>query len=101
MEKEDKMQHIPSPPLPGGFHLRDVRDVDGYVGEAVARIGVPRASGIFAALVDHGVDCVYRVERALPPETSLRVVLDDVLGERLERELRRRTKPPLAALAVA
>ena len=82
-------------------HLRDVRDLVAYVGDAVTRIGVPQASGIHAALVDHGIGCAYRVDRALPPETSLRAVLDDVLGDRLERELQRRTRPPLAALAVA
>jgi hypothetical protein len=100
MEKEDKMQHIPAPPA-RGLHLRDVRHLDEYVGEAVSRIGVQRGSDMFAALVDHGIGCAYRVERALPPESSLRAVLDDVVGERLERELRRRTNPPLAALAVA
>jgi hypothetical protein len=95
MEKEDNMQ--PTPLL----HLRDVRDVSAYVGDAAARIGVPPTSGMYEALVRHGVACARRVERALPPETSLRGVLDDVLREQLERELRRRTQPPLAALAVA
>ena len=94
MDKEENMQPTP-------LHLRDVRDLEAYVGDVVARIGVLRGSGFYEPLVRLGVGCAYRVERALPPESSLRPVLDDVLGERLECELRRRTKPALPALAVA
>ena len=81
--------------------LRDVRDVEGYVNRSLVAIGVSPASPVHAPLVAHGVRSIYRLERALPPEASLRAVLDEVLGERLAAALRRTGTPALAGPAAA
>ena len=81
--------------------LRDVRDLDGYVREALKEIGVRPSSGVHAALMQQGLDSAYRIERALPPETSLRAVLDAVLRERLISSLRRADTQSLPGQAVA
>ena len=75
--------------------LRDVRDLERYVSESLAAIGVEPTSRAHAPLLEHGLRSVYRVERALPPEVSLRAVLDEVLPGRLGAPLRRGT-PALA-----
>ncbi len=84
MEKEDKMQPTPVATLRS---LRDVRDLEGYVSESLAAIGVGPASRAHAPLLRHGVRSAYRVERALPPEVSLRAILDEVLPARLRAPL--------------
>jgi hypothetical protein len=81
--------------------LRDVRDLDSYVCEALKEIGVRPSSGVHAALLEQGLNCAYRLERALPPETSLQAVLDEVLRERLISSLRRAGMPSRTGLAVA
>ena len=97
MEKEDKMRHTPTTPPPAPTRsLRDVRDVEDYVSESLAAIGVGPASRAHAPLLQHGVRSAYRVERALPPETSLREVLDQVLPARLRAPLARSGTPALA-----
>jgi hypothetical protein len=68
--------------------LRDVRDVEHYVSESLAAIGVEPTSEAHRPLLEHGVRSAYRLERALPPETSLRAVLDEVLPLRLSAPLR-------------
>ena len=102
MEKEDKMQHSPITPTAGPRRsLRDVRDLEGYVSESLAAIGVGPASRAHGPLLQHGVRSAYRVERALPPEVSLRAVLDEVLPARLTAPLRRRGTPALAGPVAA
>ncbi len=81
--------------------LRDVRNLDGYVHDALKEIGVRPSSGVHAALMKQGLDSAYRLERALPPETSLRAVLDAVLRERLISSLRRADTLSLPGQAVA
>ena len=81
--------------------LRDVRDLEGYVSESLAAIGVGPTSRAHASLLQHGVRSAYRVERALPPETSLRAVLDQVLPARLTAPLRGIGTPALAGPAAA
>jgi hypothetical protein len=81
--------------------LRDVRDLDGYVREALKEIGVRPSSGVHAALMEQGLDSAYRIERALPPETSLLAVMDAVLRERLISSLRRADTPSLPGRAGA
>ena len=93
-----QFHHLPPPP---GKSLRDVRDLERYVGEALDRIGVRPASGARALLLEHGVRSAYRLERALPPETSLRAVLDEVLPPRLVAGLRHAVTADPAAAAVA
>jgi len=68
--------------------LRDVRDVEAYVSDRLAHLGVRPTSHMHTPLLAQGVRSAYRLERALPPETSLAAVLDDVLPARLLRELR-------------
>lgn len=81
--------------------LRDVRDLEGYVSESLAAIGVEPTSRAHGPLLQHGVRSAYRVERALPPEVSLREVLDQVLPARLSAPLYRIGTPALAGPAVA
>jgi hypothetical protein len=59
--------------------LRDVRDVEEYVSQSLAAIGVRPGSRAHAPLLEQGVRSIHRLERALPPETSLREVLDQVV----------------------
>ena len=101
MEKDDKMLHFPTTPVaPTLRSLRDVRDLDGYVSESLAALGVDPASRAHAPLVEHGVRSAYRVERALPPEVSLRAILDEVLPARLSAPLQRiRTQAVAAPVA--
>jgi hypothetical protein len=80
---------------------RDVRDLEGYVSESLAAMGVAPTSPAHRALVQHGVRSAYRVERALPPEVPLRAVLDEVLPVRLSAPLRRNGTPALAGPAAA
>ncbi len=89
------------PTAPPRRGLRDVRDVDSYVGQALDRIGVRPGSAARAMLLEHGVRSAYRLERALPPEASLRAVLDDVLPQRLLAGLRRAPASDVAERAVA
>ena len=91
----------PHPPAATMRSLRDVRDLDGYVSDSLASIGVQPTSRAHGALLEHGVRCAYRVERALPPETSLRDVLDQVLPARLRASLRAGSSRSLPAMAVA
>ena len=96
------MRHTTQFPTAGTVRsLRDVRDVEGYVSESLASIGVWPTSAVHAPLLAHGVRSIYRLERALPPETSLRAVLDEVLHERLAAGLRRAGTPALAEPAAA
>jgi len=98
MEKPVNLRGRIHPLHPGSpNHLRDVRDLDRYVSETLREIGVRPSSGVHAALLEHGLACAYRLERALPPETSLRRVLDAVLRERLISSLRQTGTPALAA----
>jgi len=100
MEKEVKMIPAPSPQLTRTVHtLRDVRDLERYVRESLAAIGVEPASPAHGPLLEHGMRAAYRVERALPPETSLRAVLDEVLPGRLGAPLRRVALPDRALAA--
>jgi hypothetical protein len=102
MEKTAKMRgNIHPLPPARPTTLRDVRDLDGYVCEALREIGVRPSSGAHAALLEQGLDSAYRLERALPPETSLRAVLDQVLRERLISSLRHAGTPALPRPAVA
>jgi hypothetical protein len=102
MEKEDKMRHTPTTrPETPVLSLRDVRDLEGYVSESLAAIGVEPTSRAHGPLLQHGVRSAYRVERALPPEVSLRAVLDEVLPVRLSAPLRRNRTPALAGPAAA
>ena len=97
MEKAVNMRANIHPLHPGRpNHVRDVRDLDRYVSETLREIGVLPSSGVHAALLEHGLECAYRLERALPPETSLRPVLDAVLRERLISRLRHAGTPALA-----
>jgi hypothetical protein len=102
MEKEDKMRQTPTTrPESAVRSLRDVRDLEGYVSESLAAIGVAPTSRAHGPLLQHGVRSAYRVERALPPEVSLRAVLDEVLPARLSAPLRRHGTPALAGPAAA
>ena len=88
-------------PAPAGKTLRDVRDLEGYVGDVLDRIGVQPATQTHTVLLAHGVRSAYRLERALPPETSLRAVLDEVLTQRLVAGLRHVVAAGHAESAVA
>jgi hypothetical protein len=102
MKKEDMMQAtFTAPPTATVHSLRDVRDLEDYVSESLAAMGVAPTSPAHRALVQHGVRSAYRVERALPPEVSLREVLDQVLPARLSAPLRRVGTPALAGPAAA
>jgi hypothetical protein len=102
MEKEGKMRQIPTTPPAGRVQsLRDVRDLEAYVSESLAAIGVAPTSRAHEPLLQHGVRSAYRVERALPPEVSLRAVLDEVLPARLSAPLRRARTPAFADPAAA
>ena len=78
-----------------------MRDLDRYVSEALREIGVRPSSSVHAALLEHGLDSAYRLERALPPETSLGPVLDAVLRDRLISSLRHAGTHALPRPAVA
>src|SRR4051794_16464648 len=93
---------IPTPPPRAANHgLRDVRDLEAYVSKTLAGIGVRHSSLVHAQLLEHGLRLAYRLERALPPEVSLREVLDQVLGEKLVSGLRRLDRQPAGSTAVA
>jgi hypothetical protein len=86
---------FPGPRAPVGparrpsLTARDVYDMHGYVSEVLATIGVPSTSPAHGLLLDYGVRSIYSLERALPPDASLRAVLDTVLRERLAAGLKR------------
>jgi hypothetical protein len=63
--------------------VRDVPDVEAYVRETLDAAELPADDRELAELVRCGIDSVYRVERALPPEHPLTPVLDTALHEHL------------------
>jgi len=81
--------------------LRDVRDVEAYVLRALNETGLPVADSDLGELVPYGVEAVYRLERALPPERRLGPVLDGLLRARLADRWRSLDRPrdlePVAA----
>jgi hypothetical protein len=60
-----------------------VQDVEAYVIGTLASTSLPVDDRDLDELVRCGIDSVYRVERALPPERPLAPVLDTALQERL------------------
>ncbi len=94
------MENVPPPKsrryLPGVLTLRDVRDVESFVGAHVGELGVGPADEGHQELVLAGVQTAYRVERALPPEIPLRPVLERLLGHRLATADSRRPRTAAA-----
>jgi hypothetical protein len=68
--------------LPGVLTLRDVEDVEARVADALDRLG-PLPQAELDELVLDGIGLAYRIERALPPGTSLEPILQTVLDHRL------------------
>jgi hypothetical protein len=83
--------------------VRDVSDVEAYVRGTLDAASLPADDRELAELVRCGIDSVYRIERALPPEQPLAPVLDTALQEHLlERwELLHAERGGLAVRAVA
>jgi hypothetical protein len=63
--------------------LRDVRDIEAYVIETIHEAAVELRDGDLDELVASGIESVYRLERALPPQQPLLPVLDKLLPSRL------------------
>jgi hypothetical protein len=63
--------------------LRDVADVEAYVIETIHEAALSLSDGELDELVASGIESVYRLERALPPQRPLRPLLDHVLSPRL------------------
>jgi hypothetical protein len=63
--------------------LRDVRDIEAYVIETIFEAGFELSDGDLDELVASGIESVYRLERALPPQQPLLPVLDNLLPPRL------------------
>jgi hypothetical protein len=88
-----------------GLALRDLRDVEAYVIATLHRGALPLADGDLDRLVAQGIQSVYRLERALPPQQPLLPLLEQVLSARLAELWRSieldRADPsdPLAAIA--
>jgi hypothetical protein len=101
MEKEGNMRRSDPLPPTKTRGLRDVRDLEGYVSTTLGAIGIVPSSPVHEPLLRHGVRSAHRVERALPPEASLRPVLDEVLHQRLNAVLRSVRTPALAGPASA
>ena len=83
--------------------VRDVRDVEAYVRGTLDAASLPADDRELAELVRCGIDSVYRVERALPPEQPLAPVLDTALHEHLVERWRslHAERGDIAARAVA
>ena len=63
--------------------LRDVVDVEAYVIGTLHEAALTPTDGELAELVASGIESVYRLERALPPDQPLLPVLEKVLSKRL------------------
>jgi hypothetical protein len=63
--------------------LRDVPDVEAYVIHTLREAKLAQMDGALEELVAAGIESVYRLERALPPERPLLPLLDEVLPGRL------------------
>lgn len=63
--------------------LRDVADVEAYVIETIHESALSLSDGEFDELVASGIESVYRLERALPPQRPLLPLLDKLLSPRL------------------
>jgi hypothetical protein len=85
---DETIHALPRPVLAKGrsttfLSLRDVRDVEAYVIDALHRSALPLAENDIHRLVAAGIESVYRLERALPPQQPLLPLLDEVLSSRL------------------
>ena len=74
---------MPSIAAPHSNRFRDVVDVDVYVSDTLAMLGLPIDPRDAEWLMRAGVATVARLELAMPPERPLRPVLDSLLPERL------------------
>jgi hypothetical protein len=63
--------------------LRDVVDVQAYVTWTIERAGLSPDDGERGGLIRAGVECAFRLERALPPERPLLPVLEQLLAATL------------------
>jgi hypothetical protein len=96
------LKTTPSLPKRRVLALRDIRDVAAYVVGILDETGLPVNDQELRELVAFGVESVYRVELALPPERRLAPVIDGLLPSRLAdgwRSLQLRTglEPATAA----
>jgi hypothetical protein len=60
-----------------------VADVEAYVIDALVEAGLPLTDSDLELLVAAGIESVYRLERALPPERPLLPLLEELLSARL------------------
>ena len=83
----DLLDKGPSPmtptALPTPVSARDVADVEAYVSDTVADLGLPTGARDSDWLIQAGIATVVRVDRAMPPERPLRPMLESHLSERL------------------
>jgi len=63
--------------------LRDLRDVERYVIETIQDAALPLSDRHLDELVAAGIESIYRLERALPPQRPLLPLLQKVLLPRL------------------
>jgi hypothetical protein len=79
--------------------LRDISDVEAYVGDTLAGMRLPTGSRDTEWLHRAGIATVARFEQALPPERPLAPMLDSLLPERLMALWQERMAAPAVSRA--